>query len=315
MAGIERRTNPTMPVEPGFRTRQEIEALHWRGRRRARRPMPQGKSLLLTGVVVLVLVSAGLLAVMSLWDSMRGGGADGSGKPAASSPPGRQDSKDPFAGTPAEKYAEGDSGVQLPVAAAIGPWTAPQVQDVLVRAKQTLVAARLDPAMVEQSDPAAYLATISEGARGTVSKSLQSADALGYVSRLATGYQLSAPIRVKGTMTVTLGPKKELVIGADYVWIYPLVGSVPAETGGPGSSLVVLHTVETYQWFSPKGIAQKDTGLRPGAGQIAKLNLDCTQARTGLLALPSADTGDAPTAPASKAFDPATRPDELPSPC
>jgi hypothetical protein len=305
-----------MQVEPRFRTRREIETQHWGGSRRARRRLPHGKSLLLTGVVVLVLVLAGILAVKSLWDTIRVGGDNEFGASPSGQNSGKpQQSKDPFAGTLAAKYAEGDAGIAPPPAAATGPWTADQVREVLGKTKQTLVAARIEPTMVEQGNTAAYLATISEGARGTVSKSLKSADALGYVSRLAPGYQLTAPIRVKGKMTVTLGPKQELVIGADYVWISPVVGSVPVAPGGAGSSLVVLHTVESYQWFSPKGIAPADTGLRPGPGQIAKLNLDCAQARGGLLALPSAQTGDAPAAPPAKAFDPATPPDALPSPC
>jgi hypothetical protein len=304
-----------MPVEPRFRTRREIETQHWGGTRRAPRRLPHGRSLVLTGLVVLILVLAGILAVMSLWHSIRAGGDDEFGsRPSAQVSGTKQQSKDPFAGTPAATYAEGDAGIELPDAVATGPWTAGQVRDVLAKTKQTLVAARIEPAMVEQGDTAPYLATISEGARGTVSSSLQNADALGYVSRLASGYQLTAPIRVKGTMTVTLGPKKELVIGANYVWLYPMVGSVPAAQGSPGSSLVVLHTVESYQWFQPKGIAPKDTGLRPGPGQIAKLNLDCTQAKSGLLALPSAQ-GERPARPSAKAFDPATPPDALPSPC
>jgi hypothetical protein len=294
-----------MPVEPGFRSRQEID---WRGRRRARPPMPHGRSLLLTGVAVLVLVSSLLLAVISLQrkDILSG--------PGSSPAPSKAVSKDPFAGTPASGFSEGDAGIVLPAAAPIGPWTAPEVQDVLNRTKQTLVAARLDSPMVEQGDTTAYLASISEGARGTVTKSLQTADGLGYVSRLADGFQLAAPIRVKGSMTVALGTKKELVVSANYVWVYPLVGSVPTTPKGPGSTLVLLHTAETYQWFAPKGIAKKDTGLRPGAGQIAKLNLDCSFARGGKLALPTADSGGPAAAPAS-AFNPATNPDELPSPC
>jgi hypothetical protein len=271
--------------------------------------MPHGRSLLLTGVAVLVLVSSLLLAVMSLQrkDTTLGG-------PPAAPKPSKAVSKDPFAGTPAAGFAEGDAGIVPAAATAIGPWTAPEVQDVLNRTKQTLVAARLDSPMVEQGDTAAYLASISEGARATVSKSLQTADALGYVSRLADGFQLAAPIRVKGSMTVTLGTKKELVVSANYVWVYPLVGSVPTTPKGAGSSLVLLHTAETYQWFSPKGIAKKDTGLRPGAGQIAKLNLDCSFARGGKLALPSSDSGGPPAPPAS-AYNPATNPDLLPSPC
>src|SRR4051812_32290866 len=165
MAATERRTAATMPGKPGFRSRQEIEARHWQGRRRARRPMPHGKSLLLTGVVVLVLVSAGFLAAWSLVVTMTGGDSLFSGSGNAAQAP---DSDDPFAGTPAANFPQGAEGIVLPQATALGTWTPEQVQDVLARTKRTLVAARLDPALVELGNPGAYLASISEGARTTV---------------------------------------------------------------------------------------------------------------------------------------------------
>src|SRR5688572_24989047 len=126
MATTERRTTANMPAEPGFRSRQEIEAKYWRGRRRARRPMPHGKSLLVTGVVVLVLVSAGMLALRSLAVSISNGGdVEFAGTSAKKTK--TFNSKDPFAGTPAARYPEGDAGIVLPPATQIGAWTPQQV--------------------------------------------------------------------------------------------------------------------------------------------------------------------------------------------
>jgi hypothetical protein len=303
-----------MPAEPGFRSRQEIEAKHWRGRRRARRPMPHGKSLLVTGVVVLVLVSAGMLAMRSLVVSISQGG-DIEVSTTNSAQRAKANSKNPFAGTPAARYPEGEAGIVLPTAQPLGSWTAPQVQDVLERTKRTLVAARLDPAMVEQGDATEYLSTISEGARPTVAASLKTAEAPGYVSRLDPAFRLLAPVRVKGTMSVELGSKQELVVGADYVWIYPLAGAAAGTSKSPGSKLVVVHAVETYQWFAPKGIAKKDTGLRPGAGQFSTINMDCTLVNSGRLGLPSAAVANGAPVPDTKAYDPATPPEALPNTC
>jgi hypothetical protein len=277
--------------------------------------MPHGKSLFVTGVVVLVLVSAGMLALRSLAVSISNGG-DIEFAESPSQATQRINSKDPFAGTPAARYPEGEAGIVLPEATQLGEWTPVQVQNVLARTKRTLIAARLDPVTVEQGNPAAYLATISPGARTTVAASFDTAEAPGYISRLDPAYRLLAPVRVKGTMTVTLGPKKELVVGADYVWIYPLSTPLGASTPKwPGAKLVVVHSVETYQWFPPKGIAKKDTGLRPGAGQFSTINMDCALVNKGRLGLPSATPGRAAPVPDNKAYDPATPPSALPNTC
>jgi hypothetical protein len=304
-----------MPAEPGFRSRQALEARGGRGRRRAPSSLT-GKNLFLTGLVILLLMSAGMLALRSLAVSIKNGGDDvESSAPAAKSPK-TQANTDPFAGTPAAQYPVGAAGVVVPPGKQVGPWTPAQVQDVLTRTKQTLIAARLEPQMLEQGDPAGYLKTISESARGTVTTSLQSGEALGYVTRLASEYELADDPRVKGTMTVTLGPKKELVVGADYVWIYPLTGPTgDGAPSGPGSKLVVVHTIEAYQWFATKSVAPKDTGLRPGAGKLYTVNMDCDLAKSGKLGLQRAAPGNPQNVPEDKAYDPATRPEDLPETC
>ncbi len=304
-----------MPAEPGFRSRQAIEARSGRGRRRAPSSLT-GKNLFLTGLVVLLLVSAGMLALRSLAVSIKNGGDELGDTKSVAAPKPTKD-VDPFVGTPAAAYPVGAAGIVLPPGKQVGSWTPAQVTDVLNRTKQTLVAARLEPLMLEQGDSTAYLKTISESTRGTVTTSLESGeDALGYVTRLATDYKLAGDVRVKGSMTVTLGPKKELVVGADYVWIYPLDGPVgEGAPTGPGSKLVVVHTIESYQWFAAKSVAPKDTGLRPGAGKLYTVNMDCDLAKSGKLGLQRAAPGNPQNVPEDKAYDPATRPEELPQTC
>jgi hypothetical protein len=190
------------------------------------------------------------------------------------------------------------------------------VADVLARTKRTLVAARLDPGLVELGNPGGYLATISEGARTTVAATLETAEAPGYVTRLDPRHRLLAPVRVKGSMSVAAGPKKELVVTADYVWVYALsaTGKGIVAPKGAGAKLVVVHAVETYQWFSPTGIAKKDTGLRPGAGEFSTINMDCDLVNAGRIGLPR-QAGGVGFVPNEKAFDPKTKPEDLPNTC
>lgn len=314
MSAMERRTVSDMPAKPGFRSRQELEARSHRGRRRARSTFPRGKSLFLTGLVILLLASAGMLALRSLAVSIQNGGDEpvvrAAPKPTVSVSP---KSTDPFEGTPAETYPVGAAGIVVPPAKRVGAWSPAQVRDVMNRTKQTLIEARLNPLMVQQGNPQKYLSTISVSARNPVLNSLKTGEALGYVTQLASDHTLAAPIRVKGTMTVTQGPKKELVVNADYLWIYPLDGGVPVESEGPGSKLVVLHTIETYQWFAPRNVAKKDTGLRPGAGKLYTFNMDCDLAKSGKLGLQRAAPGKAQTVPDDKAYDLLTK--DLPNTC
>lgn len=304
-----------MPGQPGFRSRQEIEG-RGRGRRRAPSSLT-GKSFFLTGLVILLLVSAGMLALRSLAVSLKNGDGDEivqTHKPAPSKT--TPIPKDPFDKTPAAAYPEGAAGLVVPPAKQVGQWTPTQVADVLNRTKRTLVAARLEPQMLEQGNTAAYLNTISASARAAVTKSIQSGEGLVYVTQLGTEYKLNGQPRVKGTMTATLGPKKELVIGADYVWVYPLDGPVSESAPtGPGSKLVVVHTEETYLWFDPKKVAPKDSGLRPGAGKLYTVNMDCDLAKSGKLGLQRAAPGNPQELPDAAAYDPATKPDSLPETC
>ncbi len=316
MAPTERGKYTDMPGQPGFRSRQEIEG-RGRGRRRAPSSLT-GKSFFLTGIVILVLLSAGMLAIRSLAVDIGDSAAETGEAPKTNKPSATQTAKntDPFAKTPAADYLEADAGLVIPPGKPVGPWTAAQVTDVLNRTRTTLIAARLDRRMLEQGDAAGYLGTISVGVRPSVSKSIQAGEGLTYVSRLGAEYTLTGEPRVKGTMTASLGPKKELVVNADYVWVYPLDGPVgDSAPTGAGSKLVVLHTEETYQWFDPKRVAPNDTGLRPGAGKIYTVNMDCDLERTGKLGLQRAAPGNPQAVPDAAAYDPVAKPDALPETC
>ena len=316
MTATERGTCTQMPAEPGFRSRQELEARNHRGRRRAPSSLT-GKNLFLTGLVILLLLSAGMLALRSLATSIQNGGDDVVQSQPSPRPSKTVENTDPFAGTPAADFPVGAEGIVVPPGKQVGTWTPAQVQEVLTRTKQTLVAARLERTMLEQGDSTAYLKTISESTRSGVTAKLQSGEsALDYVTRLASEYKLADEPRVQGTMTVTLGPKKELVVGADYVWIYPLTGPVDEDAPkGPGSKLVIVHTIESYQWFAAKSVAPKDTGLRPGPGELYTVNMDCDLSKSGKLGLQRAAPGNPQNVPENKAYDPATRPKDLPETC
>jgi hypothetical protein len=67
--------------------------------------------------------------------------------------------------------------------------------------------------------------------------------------------------------------------------VYPLEGGREKSTGTPGSTLVILRTVESYEWYRPEAISDSDRGLRPGGGDLGTSNMDCVLLEKGLLAL------------------------------
>jgi hypothetical protein len=311
-----------MPAEPSFRYRNSLSAETRHGERRVVRAKSRPrKKLLVTVVVILLLVPAGLLALRSLYDALDGGSPDPetvAERTRASAPSPTLDANDPFGGTPAENYAIGPDGITMPTVTPLGTWTAAQVQDVLDRTEEALVTGRLDQMVLLERDPSKYLALLSPSVRTATGKEIaKGTAALGYVTRLAPGYTLVAQVRTKGAVTVGLGTDKQLVVKADVVWVYPLHGQVDNDLAkGAGAKLVVLHTVETYQWFPTKGYSKQDQGLRPGAGDQGLYNMDCELSQQGLLALPRTAPGETPpSAGDSRAFDPGTDPAKFPVTC
>lgn len=103
----------------------------------------------LAGGLVLVL---GVLSLVGL----RAVGVWGSGAdpvPGATGAVGTPTMPSPFAGTPAEGFAEGAAGIVLPPAEPVGDFTADAVAEALTQVRQALVAARLAPGMLVDHDP------------------------------------------------------------------------------------------------------------------------------------------------------------------
>lgn len=289
--------------------------------RRARRPSvllpsPLSKTVLV-GVVAFLLVavtsafflfgggeSAGQNRAVD--DSGSGGVAEGS--------PSADGSRDPYKGTPAADYPVGPAGLTMPPAGALGSWSAKDVTAVVTKTRDALVAARLDRRVLERREVTGYVKLLAPKTRGTVEKQIRGGEpALGYVTRLAPGYTLLTPeIRTKGALVASLGRAGQLVVTATVVWVYPLNGPKAESLKGAGANLVVMRTTESYEWYKPDNLSKDDLGLRPGAGSISYVNMDCGQIKRGVIALPQTDQGGLPS---DKAFDPQTKPGSLPNTC
>lgn len=276
----------------------------------------------MTAVSVIAVVVAGLLAVplVQRWVPTAGGstGADraaaGSSGSAAKLAPVAGDER--FTGTPAEEYARGAAGIVLPRPVQVGAWSSADVAKILRRTRDVLVTARLDPRTVEKGNLAPYLQLLAPATRPMVRKQIVAGGpAIGYVTRLAPGYTLDpeAAVRVAGTMSVRAGKDGQLVVAADYVWVYPVKGGKPLTGNGAGSTLVLLRASESYEWYRPEAIGVADRGLRPGVGSVYTWNVNCALVTKGLLALPVPGPTNRPADRA--AYNPRTKPGSVPSTC
>lgn len=230
---------------------------------------------------------------------------------------------DLFAGTPAAGYARDAAGITPPAAKAVGEWSSKDVADVGAKVKTVLAAGRLNSATLEKGDLTQYLNALAPGVRSKVQGDIgKGQPALGYVTRLSPDTKLaSRQVRVKGSMRAAVGPDKQLVITADYVWVYPLAPTKPVKpspsapaSAAPGSHLVLVHTVEKYEWYKPMLVDKQERGLRPGAGELYTFNMDCTAAARGMLALAPPGQKGKP-APDNRAYDPNTKTSSLPTTC
>jgi hypothetical protein len=283
------------------------------GSRTHRRRQRQRFTRLVLIAVVAAIVVGLLLApgVRSLLFSHSSSANPGLASQTAGSDPGGL-----FTGTPAAAFASGADAIQQPPAQQQGVFAAPDVAAATLLTKQILVAARLDPAMLQRGDLTGYLAKLAPSLRPMVTSAVQKGNgALGYVTRLAPTAKLAPEqVRVSGAMTVSVGSEGQLVISADYVWVYPLVRAGKSSSVA-GGSLVVLHTVETYEWYQPAKVATADRGLRTGGGELNAYNKDCAQFGLGYLALVPLSADGHAMAPATAAYNPKVDPSTLLSSC
>ncbi|SMD24155.1 hypothetical protein [Lentzea albidocapillata] len=147
----------------------------------------------------------------------------------------------PFAGTHAEQWSEGERGIVLPS-------TDPAFEQV----RQALIAARLEPATISELKPDRYLALLAPGAREQVSAHLHN-----WTTRLKPGTKLLPNgIRVSGTMA--LGEKDgHQTVTADYVFAYAFEPPDPKKLVDQMEMIAAVREKITYT-VTPEGLWPTD---------------------------------------------------------
>jgi len=236
-------------------------------KRRSRR-----RSKFVAGAVILVAVAIAAVLVLVvpklLLPAHRGGSPATVGSRAGVSP--RQPAfttADPFAGTPAENFANGASGIVPPAAKRVGIYSAAQVKNSYLTVRRMLIAANLNRTVLAGGSPTAFSALLIATQRAQFWRDLNKSgrDKTGharssrdYVTSFSpnTTVLVGSTIKVHGFMAATPaheGPTPVLRIRADYLFVYP----VQRAAGPPSTRLRIVQrmilTVDFAAWDDPGG--------------------------------------------------------------
>ena len=232
-----RRQEERGELPPGWRTGPAVQETNGRRGRR-------GKLWAVVGIPVAVAV-----ALVAVKPSLLPGDPFGADEPRAAAsalpvetaaptaPPGAAGPEtptvdEPFAGSPALRWADGEAGIVLPEAEAVGALSKDRVEQALKLTKKLLVAANLDPRTVRGERPEAALSVLDPKQPGLLdglNTALRSPsgkhDPLTMFSRFDPDETRPAGdvIKTRGRMTFEKGTQAGVAVHADYTFVYPVM--------------------------------------------------------------------------------------------
>lgn len=259
--------------EPSARERAAAAKQAHKRARRGRWPR-----VLAVAVVIVVLAGGGAFAWLRIhppsWLHLAAARGTPSAAPLPKVSPGQRSPRpatvkgppaDPFAGSPADGWADGQAGITIPAARAHGPYTAAQVAGAYAQARTMLIAMNLDPATLRGGYPSA-LAKLLVSKERTVF--LDGLNKVGlkpsgipvstriWTASFAPGTRfLTTVVKTSGTMSArvaTVSGGRVLSVEVNYVFVYAVASSHDAADW----LRVVDHAVGTIDfatWYGPTG--------------------------------------------------------------
>lgn len=231
-----------------------------RGDAPARRSRPVRS--ILTAVIVVAILVAASFGLRKLHSSGRPATLPRPTQAATRIPVPPFSAADPFAGSPAESFAAGATGIIAPAARAHASFTAAQVASALQTVKRLLVAAYLNPATLRGGKPTAFAALLIKQQRAMFYLDLKArpghaGSTRAWLTSFAPGTDLVGNvIKVHGDpMKISVTSYRgvaALEIRVNYLFVYPV-----EQRGDAFSRIrVIIRTqasVLFYQWDDPGG--------------------------------------------------------------
>lgn len=193
----------------------------------------------------------------------------------------------PFAGTPASSWADGDTGITLPQAAAVGPFSVQQVTDAYTKVRQAVITSRLDRNVLEKHDVEEWLKLLAKDSQKKLRPVFTDDphQAHAYATRLADGYTLlPATPKVSGKMWAEQGTHPgELIIHTNYVFAYAFNDAHPDQLTDVMDIVAVDRWDVDYSVLTGK-YAASSLGIWPIKSQGFTYSMGCEALREGYLA-------------------------------
>jgi hypothetical protein len=156
---------------------------------------------------------------------------------------------DPFAGSPAAGFADGEKGIVLPQARALGGLSRAQVSAALRRVRRLVVAARLAPETVRGKKPDAFIKLLDARQRAFfvahLDKGGRKSNTRGWLFSLKPGTAdlTTETVKADGETTLAARHGKDglggVTITADYLFVHAV--------NRPGDPATVKRLVEHYK--------------------------------------------------------------------
>lgn len=256
-------------------------------------PAPAAHPKRSTGLVV-GLIAGGLALVVCLgglgFFGLRALNDDPGGDPTTSPPDpvatGDPGGGDPWAGTPAEGFADGEAAIVLPQAEAVGDFSADQVAGALDQVQQALVATRIDATMLVDRNPRPFIEMMAEDNRDFLREDFDSGNFGYFASQIADGAELAVETpRAEGTIEYDATTDEQgirvIEVQTKFVWAYAFVppGNDPELDG-----IVVVKDELTWQVPHPEDVIETSNGLWLWQGEAYAWGIDCPPFEQSLLA-------------------------------
>ncbi|MFJ6513983.1 hypothetical protein ACIQMO_19710 [Streptomyces sp. NPDC091406] len=287
------------PEEPSARARMVTRRLRdepdpprgWRTHEPPRRQRGKGWYAFGLAVVIVLLVAVAVAPgrIVGWFDggstvdtlplaaeSERPGGPPGS---EADGPPPTQD--EPFAGSPAARWADGASGIHLPAPRATGWMSEAEVGKALERSRDFLVAAALDPAVLGGERPEKAMALINPH-QSDVQDYLEKAfgapdrenDPLLLFSRFRSAdvRPVGDVVKTRGRVAFREGEKGAVEVSTDVTYVYPVMRA----SGDDEVTRTIVRREVVMSWDDPAKIV-----IEPGTFSLVSYKVDTTNGGCG----------------------------------
>jgi hypothetical protein len=287
--------DPKWLAEANKRAKKDIRKMRNKARRGKRRRW----------AVNLVLLTAIATVGVLIYRGNFGKGSTSTNAAAESSPPSTTatamipdvvvDLNQPYTGTPAAGWSDGEAGFAPPAAAPVGAYQAEQVADAYAKVRQVLIEARLDRKVIETHDPEPYLTLLAPDSAANLRS-----DFLGeqlFTTKIAKEVRLlPVPPKVNGKMSASVDGDGSLVVHTDYVVAYAFHTDKPEQLRQALEVVAIVRAQADYTLYD-KRWAKTSQGLFLTNIHGYTYSMACGPAKKGFLApLYSERAPDGPTA-------------------